>query len=349
MTGRERVQRCLEFDSPDRVPRQTWILPIAPLEHGAAAIDNLHRRWPLDIAWAEVPIPALKARCQGDRYAVGRYTDEWGCTFENLQAGVIGEVKDPLIDEWSKLDRLRPPVEALMLDVDAVNRLCAATDLYVMAGGANPFERCQYLRGSENFYTDLAEEPAELNDLLRIVHGFNVELLSLLARTKVDAIQFADDWGSQRAMLISPAQWRRLFKPLYAQYVRIAHDAGKKIFMHSDGYIFDIYEDLIEIGIDAINSQLFCMDIPEIGRRFRGRITFWGEIDRQHILPHGSIKEVREAVGRVVENLYLPEGGVIAQFELGAAAKLENAHAIFEAWEQRTQPLAADGGNGGKR
>jgi hypothetical protein len=104
--------------------------------------------------------------------------------------------------------------------------------------------------------------------------------------------------------------------------------------MHSDGCIFDIYEDLIEIEIDAINSQLFCMDIEEIGRRFKGRITFWGEIDRQHILPFGTVDEARAAVQRVVENLNSPEGGVIAEFELGAGARLANADAIFQAWRE---------------
>ena len=104
--------------------------------------------------------------------------------------------------------------------------------------------------------------------------------------------------------------------------------------MHSDGYVFDIYEDLIEIGVNAVNSQLFTMDIEEIGRRFKGRITFWGEIDRQHILPSPDVEVARQAVHRVADALYDGHGGVIAQFEFGAAVKIENAYAIFEEWEK---------------
>lgn len=93
---------------------------------------------------------------------------------------------------------------------------------------------------------------------------------------------FMDDWGSMHSLLVSPDMWRARFQPLYEDYIRIAHDAGKKVFMmHSDGNITAIYEDLVEMGVDALNSQLFCMDIEELGRRFKGRITFWGEIDRQ--------------------------------------------------------------------
>jgi uroporphyrinogen-III decarboxylase len=191
---------------------------------------------------------------------------------------------------------------------------------------------------------DLAEEPDECRQLLGRLHDFDCKGLEVWSRTDVDALGIMDDWGSQRSLLIAPDQWRRLFKPLYREYARIAHDAGKKLFMHSDGYIFDIYEDLIEIGVDAINSQLFCMDIETIGKQFAGRISFWGEIDRQHILPAGSVAEAHAAVQRVYDSLYRPAGGVIAQFELGAAAKLENAYAIFETWDDLTsQPTAAQG------
>ena len=337
MTGRERVRRCIEFDRPDRVPRDVWVLPIAAAEHGQPKLDDLARRWPTDFGGPGVAQPALAALMEGKVFEVGQYRDEWGCVFENIQAGVQGEVKQPIVDDFSKLDRLRPPVEALDLDIEAVNRACAASEQFVLCGCCpRPFERAQFIRGSENLLMDLAEEPAELHELLRILHDFFCKEFEVWVRTDVDAMRIMDDWGSQLALLTSPAQWRRIFKPMYADYVRIAHDAGKKLFMHSDGHIFEVYEDLIEIGVDVINSQLFCMDIDQIGRRYKGRITFWGEIDRQHVLAHGTPADARAAVQRVVDNLYDPAGGVIAQFELGCATKIENAHAVFQAWQDLT-------------
>ena len=333
MTSRERVLRCLEFDHPDRVPRDLWELPIARMGLGQAAVDGLRRRFPGDIDGPGVPAPAQLT--EGDPYAVGRYRDAWGCVFESIQAGVIGEVKHPIVDEWRNLDRVKPPEALLNLDVAAINRACAAKDRFLMAGcGPHPFEQLQFLRGSENVYMDLAEETPELLELLRIIHNYYLREAEAWCATDIDGLQFGDDWGSQRALLIAPAQWRRLFKPLYKDYCAIAKARGKKVFMHSDGHIFDIYPDLIEIGVDAVNSQLFCMDIEEIGRRCKGRITFWGEIDRQHVLPHGSSDEVRRAVRRVAEALYDPAGGVIGQFELGALTTIENASAVFEEWEK---------------
>lgn len=81
-------------------------------------------------------------------------------------------------------------------------------------------------------------------------------------------------------------------------------------------------------GLDALNSQIFCMGVEEVGRQFRGKIAFWGEIDRQHILPEGTKEDVQNAVRLVHESLYA-DGGMIAQCEFGPGAKPENVYAGF--------------------
>ena len=335
MTSRQRVARCLAMDHPDRVPRDLWMLPGIYIggPQQRAAVDAFRSRWPTDITGVSLPDAPKPLLSYGTPFEVGESRDEWGCKFVNIQAGVHGEVKEPILADWSKLSDLHVPEELLAINIDSVNRFCAQSNQYILGNCCpRPFERLQFLRGSENIYLDLAEESSEFADLLRIVHEFYLKEMHLWARTSVDGLRFMDDWGSQRALLISPAQWRKWFKPLYAQYVQIAHDAGKKIFMHSDGYIFDIYEDLIEIGVDAINSQLFCMDLEEIGHRFAGRITFWGEFDRQYLMPHGSPAEILAAMQRLQRTLFRPEGGVIAQFELGWGSNLVNAEMVYQQW-----------------
>jgi hypothetical protein len=91
-------------------------------------------------------------------------------------------------------------------------------------------------------------------------------------------------------------------------------------------------EDLIAIGIDALNSQVACMGMAELGRRFAGRITFWGEIDRQILLAHGTLAEIEAEVRDVRAHLYA-DGGVIAQCEFGPGAIPENVLRVFETWE----------------
>lgn len=337
MTSRERVRKTLEFDRPDRAPRDLWMLPIVWREHPKEQVQAFLDRWPTDFAWAPgANYQAAKRLTTGDPFAAGQFTDEWGCTFTSIHPGVIGEVKNPPLADWSQLPTLRTPTELLSIDAPAANAFCRTSDRFVLATACpRPFERLQFLRGSENLYLDLADPTPEFSQLLQTLHQYYLRELEAWAATDVDALRFMDDWGSQRALLIAPALWRQIFKPLYAEYCAIAHAAGKKIFMHSDGYIADIYPDLIEIGVDALNSQLFCMDIPSLAQH-RGYITFWGEMCRQHFLPHATVQETRAAAQHALQHLWSPHGGFIAQFELGPAAKLENAHATFEEWTTGT-------------
>jgi len=124
---------------------------------------------------------------------------------------------------------------------------------------------------------DLATQPDGFRALFDKIHQFNLKELELWAGTDVDALFFMDDWGMQKSLLISPAMWRDIFKPLYGEYIDIAHNNGKKIFMHSDGYIPDIIPDLIELGLDALNSRIFCMGLEEIGKRFKWQNNLPGQ------------------------------------------------------------------------
>ena len=134
------------------------------------------------------------------------------------------------------------------------------------------------------------------------------------------------------SLLIDPAIWRRVFKPLYRDYINIAHACGKKVFMHSDGYTLQIIPDLIELGLDAFNTQIFCIGVDQLAP-FRGQITFWGEVDRQHLLADASVAEVKAAVRHVDQTLW-QNGGCIAQCEFGAGARPENVRAVYEAWQE---------------
>jgi uroporphyrinogen decarboxylase len=330
ITPRRLVRQALTCASPERVPRHLWLLPWAA-ERYPARSAAIQAEYPDDIVTADpflrVPLPV-----SGERYRAGTYIDEWGCLFENVQGGVIGQVKRPLLEDWSRADRIRPPAERLTVGTGEVNAFCRSTDRFVLSGcWPRPFERLQFIRGTENLFFDLMERPAGFDLLLGRIHEFYLREYEVWAGTEVDALTLMDDWGTQDSMLIAPDLWRALFKPLYRDYVEIAHRAGKYFFMHSDGYILDILPDLIEIGVDAINCQVFCMGPELLGDRFRGQITFWGEPDRQRLLPEGTRADVFEAVRRMRESL-CAGGGVIAMCEFGLAANPDNVEAYFDAW-----------------
>ncbi|MCI0499135.1 MAG: hypothetical protein L0Y36_05585 [Planctomycetales bacterium] len=339
-TPREIVEKALRFEYPERIPRHLWVLPWAQNNY-PQELKVIQQKYPDDFV-AAPDVYRKSPLVNGDPYQIGKYTDEWGCTFENLQQGVIGEVKNPIIPDLSDLSGLVPPYKILPDNPgkarDIVNKFCDQTDRFVLTPCfPRPWERMQFLHGSVNSMMDIMTPETDAKQLLDKIHEFYMKELEFWVSTNIDGIMFMDDWGSQMNLLIPPVIWQDIFKPLYKDYCDIAHSKGKFAFMHSDGNIIEIYPYLIEVGVDALNSQLFCMDMEKLAVIAKRKITFWGEIDRQHILPGENIDAIRQAVRKVAKNLYDPAGGVIAQMEFGPGTKPQNVEAVFIEWEKIQQ------------
>jgi uroporphyrinogen decarboxylase len=334
-TPRETVVKCLKFANPARIPRDVWLLPWAETRY-PETVAELERIFPSDFVLApDIYLESSKNR--SGRYKRGSYTDEWGCVFDNIQDGIIGEVVHPIIKDISGWDSVKPPYHDLPGDAeksyDEIRRFYETSDKFVFANcWPRPWERYQFLRGFQSALMDVMMFEYGGKKLLKKIHEYYLAEIEFWCKSDVDAVKIMDDWGSQKQLLIRPEMWREYFKPLYMEYCQLAKSYGKFIFMHSDGYIVDILPDLIEIGIDAVNSQLFCMDIEDLGRKFKGKITFWGEIDRQHILPSADPNDGRKAVRRVFDSLCGASGGVIAEFEFGPGANPQTILAIAREW-----------------
>lgn len=333
MTSKQIVYDTLNFKHFGRVPRDLWTVPAAWQEY-PKEYEQIVQAYPSDISGAPLVLKN-KGPEKGDMYEIGEAVDAWGCKFTNIKRGVIGEVKEPLVtdDDWNGAKNVNTPQHWLSLDIDETNKKIeeAFSDKFIFAGVPAPFEQLQFIRGTENLYMDLLDPPKKMLEFMERMHDFYCRYMAKLALLNVDALDFNDDWGSQRALLISPKLWEKYFMPMYADYAAVAKKHNKKVFMHSDGYILDIIPKLIDIGVDALNSQIFCMGVEKL-RQFRGKITFWGEIDRQNILARQTQKDVREAVKLVYDNLYL-NGGCIAQCEFGSGAKPENVMEVFKTWD----------------
>jgi len=335
-TARENVLASLNFEGPQWIPRETWMLPWAH-QNLKDTTEEIRERYPDDFLWTG-GVYQNSPRKNGDPYSIGSSTDEWGCVFTNIHKGIHGEIKDPILkdlNQWQ--EAVRPPYELLPADEvsarDIINRKCHETDLFTRAScNPRPWERYQFLRGSEEAMMDLMEPEDGVMDVIHAIHEFHLKELEFWVTTDVDSISFMDDWGSQTSLLISPTLWRELFKPLYQDYCDLAHSHGKKVFMHSDGFIQDIYPDLVEIGVDALNSQLFVMDMEKLASMAKGKLTFWGEIDRQHVLSAKDPQVGRDAVRKVSQHLYDPKGGVMAQYELSPGSHGATALAIHDEW-----------------
>ncbi|MFB6215017.1 MAG: uroporphyrinogen decarboxylase family protein [Candidatus Bipolaricaulia bacterium] len=365
ITSRERVKKTLEFEDTDRNPRDLWWVDAVEL-YQKKELNEVLEKFPPDIIQPQIkphktPIqrnsvytPQFTYNSGFELSTKGKYIDEWGCVKSVAEDGVNGEVKEPLLKDITNLEKVKPPWEYLKsVNISAVNERYKQTNKFVLSPVcARPFERMQFLRGTENLYKDLIKKTDEVLNLLDIVHKYNLEHIKKWLETDVDGIFLMDDWGGQSNLLISPRLWREIFKPIYQEYIELIHNADKYVFFHSDGCIEKLYEDFAKLGVDAINSQLFVMDIKEIAQNYGGMITFWGEIDRQNILPYGTTLEVERAVFKVRKEFKKYSGGLIAQCEWGKNNPKENIETVFNSWqtpfeelEKKMQKLRLDRGN----
>jgi len=310
MTRRERVLRAIEFGTPDRVP--VWFFNR----------DKMRG----DIL------------CYGLTRAVGD-GDEWGYRWKSLDDGTMGQPEEPVLPTWDMLDDFTPPAlvaDERLANADEFRR--NAGDRYLLAGlGITGFNLYTFLRGFENAMMDFAAEPERAGALLDMIFAFEAELMALAAEAGLDAVHFADDWGTQDGLMISPAMWRRLFKPRYAAHFARARDLGLDVWFHSCGNIAAILPDMQEIGVDVMNiSQPNVVDLAEVGRGLRGRQCFMAPISYQTVSIRGTPPEIEAEARRLHDALGTPAGGFIGYVEeyTSMGMSQENYQACALAFEQ---------------
>jgi uroporphyrinogen decarboxylase len=180
------------------------------------------------------------------------------------------------------------------------------------------FQAAQILRGWGEFMLDLAARPAFAEALMdRITEG-HMQAFEKYADTvgkHVDVIEVADDLGVQDALWMSPEMYRRLVKPYHAKFYQfIKQKCDCHLLMHSDGSLYPIIPDLIEIGVDILNPIQYTakdMELAKLKKEFGDDLCFWGAgVDTQTILPFGTPAEVADEVKRNIDIL-APGGGFI--------------------------------------
>ena len=197
------------------------------------------------------------------------------------------------------------------------------------------FETAWALRGLDQMMMDFILDPDLVNHLLDIPMDYHLRAAKNLVELGVDMIWLGDDVGAQNNMMISPDMWRSFFKPRMATMIKELKELNPalKIAYHSDGNIFPIIPDLIEIGLDILNPiQPASMDPAEVKEKFGKELSFWGSIDEQHTLPFGSPEDVRQEVKTRLQTLGKGGGLIIGPtHHVQLDTPLENFFAMVDA------------------
>ena len=179
-----------------------------------------------------------------------------------------------------------------------------------------PFERAFGLQGMDTFLLNMAMEPDFAKALLAKITEKCKEMMGHFLRETgeyLDIIKIGDDLGTQESLMISPKMYRDMLKPFHADLIAFTKErTDAKVFFHTDGDVFDLIEDFIEIGVDILNpvqtSAGRMADLDRLKSTYGDRIVFCGAIDTHRILPEGTPEEVQQEVRRVIQSLG-PGGG----------------------------------------
>ena len=212
------------------------------------------------------------------------------------------------------------------------------------AGDAGIFERALWIRGFEDFLTDLVASPSLATSLLDMLTEMHIKYWDKALDAMGGLVQVvveADDLGTQNKPLISPKIYRKYLKPRHKKVFSFIKKKAPNvyIFFHSCGSIYDLIPDLIESGIDILNPVQVSaakMDTKRLKKEFGNEITFWGGgCDTQRILPYSAPQEVRDEVKKRIDDL-APDGGFIFNtvHNIQADVPPENIMAMWETLQE---------------
>ncbi len=382
MNSRERVLAALAHREPDRVPvdfGSTWITTITIPKY-----EELKRHFGIDSP--TVVMERSQQVCMVDERILDAFhVDTVGVFYgppelERNQFVELGEnvYRDSWGITWHKpptshyFDMLKPPLggEITIHDVlthpwpdphdpgytrglrERVQKQRASTDRALVLNLSIWVLQCsQFVRGFEDWFVDLIAQPrlmeaifdAITESLLGVVEDVLDEVGDL-----VDVVSVSDDMGHQDRPCVRPELYRRLIKPRHARLMEAIKSRTKApVMWHTCGSVYDLLDDLIEMGVDALNpvqTDAAKMEPERLKRDYGDRLTFWGGIDAIRVLPFGTPKDVEEEVKRKIR-VFAPGGGYILNsvHNIQPNVPLENIFAMFEAAQKYGRyPIGAD-------
>lgn len=318
--------RAIEFECPDRVPISYEGIYEAAFEKYGCFLNRIFERYPSDFAISGFsPIGVYRREIFNGDSHVKKFIDEWRCIWAKIHKGLEGQCIGHPLSDWRFLETYEfpePPYFKKISDRDPSK--------YVVNWAPTLFERMQQLRGFQNLLVDLTRKRKEVCVLISRILEYNLEFIRRLIETDIDAVSFADDWGTQNGLMINPEIWKNLFKPAYEKMFKEVHKSGKHVFFHSDGNVNAIISDLISCGMDVFYPQFGVMKIEDWEKICGGKVCIISSIDVQHIFPWGKPEEVRQYAKKMIEALGSYDGGFIFAPEIAWGIPPVNIEAAFE-------------------
>jgi uroporphyrinogen decarboxylase len=344
MNSRERVLAALEHVDPDRVPVNYYATgeleeKIKDRLH-VATHDELLCRLGVDLRYCRPPFTGRELRTWPD----GRFEDLWGTVYRPVcyQTGTYDEADVmPYADVRTAEEVLAGPGPGVDdFDYSAVPEFCKQFDGYALvagnAGVPDMINGAGRMRGVERVVMDIGgEDPVGLAVMEKRARFCLAHMERVLeaGRGRIDILALGDDYGTQRSLLMSPASWRKIFKPWLKRFIDLGHAHDCRVMLHCCGSSRMIFDDFIELGLDVLETvqpEAEGMDPEELKQLYGDRISFCGTVSVQHTLPRGTREDVAAEVRHRIEVVGKGGGLILAPAHaMQPDTPVENALTIY--------------------
>jgi uroporphyrinogen decarboxylase len=163
----------------------------------------------------------------------------------------------------------------------------------LFAIGFSLFERAWTMRGMENLLMDFLTNPDFVHELMNAITDYNIAQIEKAFTYDIDGIELGDDWGQQRGLIMGYESWKEFIYPYLKKTYKAIKDRGKYVFIHSCGDVDELFDDLADIGVNCFNPfQPEVMDVKSLLRQYHNKLSFWGGLSIQKILPFGTVNDV---------------------------------------------------------
>ncbi len=301
MTSRERVKRCLTFTNPDRCP-MSFPAPY-PNDFCGSGI-TADPEWK---PWRTWDLPD----------GVRQWEDEWHNVWKCLPNTTRGEVIEGVIKDWAEIETYQMPRMALPVRYEhAAKKFAEHPDKYHLGSLPGfPFAIMRYMRTVETFLADVLLYPDEVNALQRKVVDMLKDCIDQWAKVDCDGVMWAEDWGTQERLLVSPKLWHEMFEWGFREIVSHAQDRGIQTWMHSCGYIRDIIPSLVDMGVNVLQlDQPTLSDLDFLAQTCHPKTAIWSPVDIQRDLPTANEEYIRERARELIDKLGSRGGGFICGY-----------------------------------
>ena len=290
MTSKERVFKALRHEEPDRVPLNIWMYRDDVRE------DVVKRYGSLDAFYDRLRIDMVTAF---PTYLLTKLEnpEEWTHTLSVDEA-----IDYPFID---------PNDSALYVPVKRdVEQYGEKRMVFCQTQGV--FEGAFVLCGMENLLCEMVMQPEKVKKLFNKIAEWSCVYVDNTLDLGIDVPHISDDWGQNNALLFSPKMWWEFVYPYDAMIVERAKRRCEFVSLHSDGFIYDVLDGVVKMGIDVVHPiQVSAgMDPEKIKREFGDRLALYGTLDITHTLPSGTLAEIEREVKNRMDTLK-PGGGFI--------------------------------------